>query len=96
MKDALKTNIDKRNQFFKDITYYAIPRNNNNFKLCVMAFNKENKVAELCSLILIKNENVETIEELLSFLLKNYNFNPTMITSDCALSFAIAIKRLFP
>jgi hypothetical protein len=53
-------------------------------------------MTELCSLILLKNEKVETIEELLSFLLKNYNFNPTMIASDCALSFAIAIKRLFP
>lgn len=36
MKDALKTNIDKRNQFFLDITYYAIPINNNNYKLCVI------------------------------------------------------------
>jgi hypothetical protein len=36
MKDALKTNIDKRNQLFLDITYYAIPINNNNYKLCVI------------------------------------------------------------
>ena len=97
MKECLKANTDKHNQFFIDITYYAIPRNNDNFKLCViMAFNKENKMTELCSLVLIKNENVETIVEILTFLQKNYNFNPTLITSDCALSFAIAIKKTFP
>ena len=80
----------------KDITYYAIPRNNNNFKLCVTTvFNRENKMMELSSLILIKFLNLEAIEEILSYLLKNYNFNLIMITSECALSFAITIKRLF-
>ena len=45
MKDNLRNNITNKSQFFIDITYYAIPRNNNNYKFCViMAFNKANKM----------------------------------------------------
>jgi len=52
MKENLKYNNSNKNQFFIDITYYAIPRNNDNFKLCViLAFNKANRMTELCCLI---------------------------------------------
>ena len=46
-----------------------------NFML-FLAFNKANRITELCCLILIKNENTETIEEIFHFLTKEYSFQP--------------------
>ena len=44
MKNTLK-NKESISQWFMDCTYYAVPRNNNNYKLFILliGFNKEEK-----------------------------------------------------
>ena len=43
MKNSL-SNSNKFSQWFMDYTYYAIPRNNDNFKLLLLIrYNKEEK-----------------------------------------------------
>ena len=55
-------------QGFKDCTYYAIPRNNNEFKLLLLIGynNSENKT--LGAIMLIKNENKETFLSIFNYL----------------------------
>ena len=52
MKNTL-SNSNKFSQWFMDCTYYAIPRNNNNFKmLLLIGYNKEEKKTYLGSIVL--------------------------------------------
>ena len=62
MTNSMKEYLKNKNNilFFMDCTYYAIPVNNNNFKLLlILAFNKNENKTKLCSISLIKNENID-------------------------------------
>ena len=85
------------NQWFMDCTYYAIPRNNNSYKLLlIIAFNKNKKQTYLGAIILLQNENVETFSSIFNYLESKYNFNPKCINIDCSSSEIIAIKKKYP
>ena len=52
MKNTL-SNSNKISQWFMDCTYYAIPRNNDNFKLLILiGFNKVEKKIYLGAIVL--------------------------------------------
>jgi len=63
-----------------DTTYYAIPRNNNCFKLLlILGFNIKENTTAIGSIILIKNENQETFIKIFNYLHSNYEFNPEIL-----------------
>lgn len=84
-------------QWFMDCTYYAIPRNNNEFKLLLLiGYNKSEKKTYLGAIVLIKNENKETFLSIFNYLEIKYNFNPKCINIDCSQAEIISIKKKFP
>ena len=86
-----------KSQFFADCTYNVVPYINKNFKLYVLnAFNTIENKTELCALILISNENIETYVNIYEYLINKYKFNPTKLTVDCQKSHILAILKLFP
>ena len=96
MKNTL-LNSTKFNQWFMDCTYYAIPRNNNHYKLLlIIGFNNQEKKSYLGSIVLIKNENIETFTCIFNYLKTNYNFAPISINVDCSIVEIISIKKNFP
>ena len=97
MKENIIKNINKKLQFFADCTYNVIPWQNKNFKLFVLiAFNTTANKTELCSLVLLTNENVETFSNIYEYLIDKYNFYPTKMTVDCQKANIIAIQKHFP
>ena len=95
MKNTL-LNSAKFNQWFMDCTYYAIPRKNNQYKLLfIIGFNNQEKKSYLGSIVLIKNENIETFACIFNYLKTNYNFAPISINVDCYMAEIISIKKLF-
>ena len=96
MKNTL-LNSTKFNQWFMDCTYYAIPRNNNQYQLLlIIGFNKQENISYLGSIVLIKNENIETFTSIFNYLKTNYNFAPISINVDCSIAEIISIKKNFP
>ena len=95
-------NSNKISQWFKDCTYYTIPRNNNQFKLfIIIGYNHEEKKTHLGALILIKNENIETFTAIFNYLDKNFGFKPKCINIDyCTAEIRairkISIRKIFP
>ena len=80
-----------------DCTYYAIPVNNNNFKLLlILAFNKNENKTKLCSISLIKNENIETFSKILEYLKLQIQFAPKIATIDCALLKIVVYLKYSP
>ena len=80
-----------------DCTCYAIPVNNNNFKLLlIIAYNKIENKTKLCNISLIKNENIETFSKILEFLKKEYQFDPKIMKTDCSLAEIMSIRNVFP
>lgn len=99
LTNTMKENLKDSNnlQFFMDCTYYAIPVNNNNFKLLIiLVFNIIQHKSKLCLIVLNKNENIETFSIILDYLNKNFNFYPKIFTTDCSIAEIKAIKKVFP
>jgi len=87
-------NSSRCNQWFLDCIYYAIPRNNNEYKLLlIIGFNNQEKKSYLSSIVLIKNENVETFSFIFKYLKRNYNFAPISINVNCSIAEIISIKK---
>ena len=96
MKNTLGNN-NSISQWFMDCTYYAIPRNNNSYKLLlIIAYNKDEKKTSLGAIILLQNENIETFTSIFNYLESIYKFNPKCINLDCSSSEIIAIKKKYP
>ena len=90
-------NINSISQWFMDYTYYAIPRNNNSYKLLlIIAFNRNEKKNYLGAIILLQNENIETFTSIFNYLESKYNFNPKCVNIDCCSSEIFAIKKKYP
>jgi len=82
-------------QWFMDCTYYAIPRNNNEFKLLLLIeYNKSEKKTYLGAIVLIKNENKATFLSIFNYLETKYNFNPKRINIGCSQAEIIAKKKI--
>lgn len=99
MTKEMENNImDKNNtQYFCDTTYNAVPYNNKRLKLWVLvACNKKLQHTILCSLILLYNENKETILTILDYFNQKYNFYPEITTIDFAKGPCEALKEKFP
>ena len=97
-KQMIENIANKNNtQYFMDVTYYATPPNNQNFKiLIILAFDNTKYSTVLCNISLILNENKETFFSVLEYLNKRYKFEPKNITTDYSLAEIKAIKSLFP
>ena len=101
MTKSMEQNLIKNNNihshFFADCTYNVIPSQNKNFKLYILiAFNNDKQKTELCSIILISNENVETFDTIYQYLYSKYKFQPTKLTVDCQKSHIISIQKIYP
>ena len=95
MKNTL-LNSTKFNQWFMDCTYYAIPRNNNQYKLfLIIGFNKQENKSYLGSIVLIKNENMELFTCIFNYLKTNYNFAPISINVNCSIIEIISKIKIF-
>ena len=95
MKNTLK-NKESISQWFMDCTYYAVPRNNNNYKLLLLiGFNKEENKTYLGAIVLLKNENIETFTIIFNYLQEKYGFTPKCINIDCSSAEIISIKKNF-
>ena len=99
MTDNMKKNLSNSediNQWFMDTTYYAIPRRNNSYKLLlILGFNIKENLTIIGSIILIKNENIETFSKIFEYLITKYRFSPKIINVDCNKAQIIAIKKYF-
>ena len=87
MNNQMINNFKNKNisQYFCDTTYYAVPPGYKDIKLFViLAFDQLEKKTLLLCMSLIKNENYETILEIIKYLKNNYEFNPQIITMDMA------------
>ena len=62
----------------------------------LIAFNTTANKTELCSLVLLTNENVETFTNIYEYLIDKYNFYPTKMTVDCQKANIITIQKHFP
>ena len=99
MNEKMKKNImlNDNIQYFGDTTYDCVPPQNRGIKLFVLlSYNKKFNKILLCTLALIYNEIIETLEEIFKYLKKNFNFNPDLITVDFGKAGYIAIKNIFP
>ena len=95
----MTSNLKDRNikQYFMDVTYYAIPSNNSDYKLLILiGFNVEEKLSKLCMISIIRNENIETFSTILEYLKINFGFYPKIITTDCQKAEIIAVRKIFP
>ena len=75
----MKNNLSNKNieQTFVDCTYYAIPNNNNNYKLLIiMGYDKTDKRSKLLLISLIVNENIETFSVIFNYIKTHYQFKP--------------------
>ena len=69
----MQNNLNNPNisQFFGDTTYYCVPPHNKGIKLFILlGFDNSLKKNILLLLALIKNENFETIYEIIKYLKK--------------------------
>ena len=97
MKDNLIKNNNMHSQFFQIAYNNVILSQIKNFKLYILiAFNNEKQKSELCSLVLISNENVETSNNIYQYLYKKYKFQPTKITVDHQKAHNIFIPNIYP
>ena len=97
MEENLIKNNNMHSQFFADCTYNVIPSQNKNFKLFILiAFNNEKQKTELCAIVLISNENVETFDVIYQYLYSKYKFQPKKITVDCQKSHIISLQKIYP
>ena len=97
MKDNLIKNNIIYSQFFADFKYNVIPSKIKNFKLYVLiAYNNEKHKTQICALVLISNENIETYDAIYQYLYNKYNFQPTKMAVDCQKAHIISIQKIFP
>ena len=97
MKDNLIKNNNMHSQFFQIAYNNVILSQIKNFKLYILiAFNNEKQKSELCSLVLINNENIETFNNIYQYLYKKYKFQPTKIIIDCQKAHIISIQKIYP
>ena len=99
MSGEMEENILKKDntQYFIDITYYATPPNNKNYKLfIILAFNQREYKTIICNISIITNENTETIVTIIEYLKDKYNWSPNRITIDFILAELNAFKLIFP
>ena len=81
-------------QYFSDTTYNSVPYYNKRLKLWVLvAFNKRDQHSILCSLVLLYNENKETILTILDYLYQKFKFYPEIMTKDFGQGPYKAIKK---
>jgi hypothetical protein len=66
-------------------TYYAIPMNNNDFKLLIIiSFDIVDKHSKLLLISHINNENIETFSIIFNYLKNNFDFKPKYMTCNCS------------
>lgn len=87
-------NID---QFFMDYTYKVLPPNIYRFKLIVICGIDliKNKTV-LCSLILLRNENEDTFNNIFGYLAAKYSFKSRRFMYDFNIAQIKSIKSEFP
>ena len=99
MSKEMEQNISNKDnsQYFIDITYYATPPNNKNYKLfIILAFNHKEYKTIICNISIITNENTETSITKIEYLRDKYNWQPNRITIDLSLAELKAFKLIFP
>ena len=80
-------NMNNKNitQYFSDCTYYCVPPQSKGMKLFVLiGYDNIQSKSIILLLALIKNENKETIDVILEYLINKYQFNPPLLTCDMA------------
>ena len=99
MNKEMELNISNKDnsQYFIDITYYATPHNNKNYKLFViLAFNYKEYKTIICNISIITNENTETIITIIEYLRDKYNWQSNRMAFDFSLAELKAFKLIFP
>ena len=83
-------------QFFSDTTYYCIPPQCKSLKMWIMlSYNKKYNKILICNISLIKNKNLETFKNIISYLKETYNFNPKIMTVNFCKAAYIAFKNIY-
>ena len=97
MKDNLIKNNNMHSQFFQIAYNNVILSQIKNFKLYILiAFNNEKQKSELCSLVLINNENIETFNNIYQYLFKKYKFQPIKMKVERQKAHIISIQKIYP
>ena len=78
---------EKIENYFIDVTYKIVPKNNKKYKLLtITCYDNSNQSTYIIALILIQYEDTQSFEKIFKYLNEMFNFNPAITHIDYSLA----------